>query len=604
MKSGIEVIDIVNLDDLPNLPGVYKFKSYTGKIIYVGASKNLKKRVSSYFKTNHSNPRLISLLSEIVYVEFEIIKSGNLAFLRERELINEHKPKYNVRLLDDKQYPFLVITTSEKYPRINILRNKKENKDLYFERQSYVKPLKKSLKQLRKIFPICDCYKPIIPNKKKRPCLNYDLKLCTAPCIGKIKEKDYKQNVENLISFLNGDAAEILESWSHSMINASENMEYEKAALLRNQINALKNLTQERNEELENAIDVVGYKESNKSLSLVILNVINGAIVQKHEYYYKDENYLTLDEILLTGLKEHYIEHKYFPQTVLLPKVIIDVEILFEWMNDVSHKNLSFQVLSNISENKWIKIAQSEATKLLERNYSENDETEEKYKFVMSEIQDIFKTKDPINLIECIDISTLQGTHTVGSIVAFKNGNPYKTLYRRYKVKLKEVPNDVGSMKEVLTRHFIRKNKDNLPFPDLLLIDGGKTQLSAVKEVFNNLDLTIPFVGIAKKQEELIFPDRESSLLLDLNSQVLILFVALRNEAHRFAITYNRKLREKSTLESELDHISGIGKKKQSLLLIHFKTIDRIRKATKHELQEIKGLTKKNIDSIYDYFNG
>ncbi len=497
MKNSSEVCSIVNLDDLPNLPGVYKFKSYSGEIIYVGASKNLKKRVSSYFKIAHTNPRLISLLSEIVYIEFEIINSGNLAFLRERELINLHKPKYNVRLLDDKQYPFLVITTSEKYPRINILRNKRENKDLYFERQSYVKPLKISVKQLRKIFPICDCYKPIIPNKKKRPCLNYDLKLSPAPCIGKISENNYKNNVENLISFLNGDANEILDAWNNSMLTASENLEFEKAALLRNQINALKNLTQEKNDMLEDVIDVIGYKQVNEKLALVILNILNGSIVQKHEYFYKEENFLTLDEILLTGLKEHYIEHNYFPQTVLLPKFINDIEILFEWINDKSETNSSFQVLSNISENKWIKLAQSEASKLLERNYSVKDDSSENYSLVNNEIQKILGMASNFNLIECIDISTLQGTHTVGSIVAFKDGTPYKNLYRRYKVRLNDTPNDVGSMKEVLTRHFLRKTKDHLPLPDLLLIDGGKAQLSAVKEVFRNLNLNLPYIGIA-----------------------------------------------------------------------------------------------------------
>ena len=506
-------------------------------------------------------------------------------------------------MLDDKQYPFLVITTSETYPRINILRNKKDSKDLYFERQSYVKPLKKSMKQLRKIFPICDCYKPIVPNKKKRPCLNYDLKLCPAPCIGKISQDLYKQNVANLVSFLKGEAQDILDSWNKSMIVASENLEFEKAALLRNQIKALKNLTQEKTEEFENVMDVVGYKESKNSVALVILNILNGNVIQKHEYYYKDENLLTLDEILLSGLKEHYIDHDYYPQTILVPKVIIDIEILFEWLNERSHKNITFQVLSHISENKWIKIAQLEAKKLLERNYSEDSEVSNDYEFIMKEIQNIFMINTNVSLIECIDISTLQGTHTVGSIVSFKNGKPFKELYRRYKVQLKEVPNDVGSMKEVLTRHFLRKSKDNLPLPDLLLIDGGKTQLSAVKEVFKKLNLSIPYAGIAKKQEELVFPDKENSLLLEFNSPVLMLFVALRNEAHRFAITYNRKLREKSTIESELDKIPGIGKKRQISLMNHFKSIERIKGASKSELGLVKGLTKTNIEAIYNHFN-
>lgn len=526
-----------------------------------------------------------------------------MAFLRERELINIHKPKYNVKLLDDKQYPFLVITTSERYPRINILRNKIESNDLYFERQTYVKPLKKSLKQLRKIFPICDCYKAVTPNKRKRPCLNYDLKLCPAPCIGKISEDEYKKNVQDLISFLNGETNEILNSWKTAMKIAADNLEFEKAGLLRNQIKALQNLTIEKNEELENSLDVIGFKELNKSLALVILNIINGIVVQKHEYYYREENFLSLDEILLTGLKEHYLEHNYFPLSVLLPKIIVDVEILFEWLNDNSKHPVSFQVLSNISENKWIKLASKEASKLLERNYLDIEDDENKYKHVMEEIQKVLSLEKEIRLIECIDISTLQGKATVGSIVAFKNGSPFKNLYRRYKVNLREVPNDVGSMKEVLTRHFLRKDKDNLPFPDLLLIDGGKTQLSAVKSVFKELSLTIPYIGIAKKQEELIIPYKDESIILDLSSPVLMLFVALRNEAHRFAITYNRTLREKKSFESELDAIPGIGIKKQLELVKYFKTIENIKKATKSDLAAVKGLTQKNIEAIFNYFN-
>lgn len=542
-------------------------------------------------------------MEEIVYIEFEIIKSGNLAFLRERELINIHKPKYNVRLLDDKQYPFLVITTTEKYPRINILRNKKENNDLYFERQSHVKPLKKSLKQIRKIFPICDCYKIVEPNKKKRPCLNYDLKLCPAPCIEKITPKEYNENVKNLISFLKGETDEIINYWNDLMNKSAKNLEFEKAALYRNQIKALVNLSQEKKDDLDNVVDAIGFKESSHGLALIILNIINDNIVQKHEYVFKNEMYLSLDEILLSGLKDHYIEHKYYPKIILLPKVITDIEILFEWLNDNSTQNLNFQVLSNISENKWIKSSQKEASKLLERYFVDPQINNEKNKIIISEINDKLGFKNNISLIECIDISTLQGTHTVGSIVAFKDAIPYKKLYRRYKVQLKDVPNDVGSMKEVLMRHFNRKFYDKLPLPDLLLVDGGKAQLSAVKEVFYNLNLKIPYLGIAKKQEELILPDTGESIILELNSPLLRLFVALRDEAHRFAITYNRNLRKKNTVSLELEKIPGIGKKRQKMLLKHFRSIENIKIASKDQLRQINGLTTKNIEEIYNFFN-
>lgn len=504
--------------------------------------------------------------------------------------------------MDDKQYPYLEITTTENFPRLLIARNKKIEYNMYFEKQTNVKPLRETIKQIRKLFPICDCLKEIKINKNKRPCLNYDLKLCSAPCVENIPQEDYKENVDNLISFLQGNSDNLLSKWNLKMESFSNDLEYEKAARYRNQINALKNLSIEEKTGNNDYIDIIGYKEISSNLSLVILSVKKNKIIQKQEYYLKEGSYLNFDEIILSGLKSHYLHNINYPYLILFPKPIQDLEFFFEWLNKNSKINIKFQILSNISKNKWINLAIFEAEKSLKRNFNIKIQNKHDFSLIANDLKNKLKIGKSVYLIECIDISTLQGSYTVGSVVSSFKGKPNKSHYRRYKIKTFNSQDDVRSMYEVILRHFKRKKMENIDEPDLFLVDGGKSQLHGVKKAFDELKIQIPFIGIAKKQEEIVFPNNKSNLMLEINSPILKLLVSIRNEAHRFAITYNKTLRMKSAFTNELEIIPGIGSKKRLAIIKVFKTIENVKNASFEDLVSIKIVNKRNAEEIISYF--
>lgn len=598
------------LDNLVSKPGVYKFKDNLGKIIYVGASKNLKNRVSSYFYKKQDNPRLQKLVNAIDNIEYEVIHSANAAFLRERELINLHKPNFNVRWMDDKQYPFLVVTTSEKFPRINIVRHEKEDKNKYFGRQTSIGPLRDSLKHLRKIFPTCDCQKPVQPSIKKRPCLNYDLGLCTAPCAKKVGSDIYQKNIGQLIQFLEGESGTLLDQWREEMNLEASTLQFEKAGQIRDRILAVQKLADPLDKYNQTmSYDAIGYAKLGETFAIVVLTINNQSILNQQEYLIQNQEIISLDQFLLSGLKIHYQKRKILPNLILLPVELVpeDSDFFYEWLNqDKSSPPVKMQVFSNPSDNKWLKIAMNAANKAIERNTGYFAVENPNYKQIQLDLRNILKiSKKNVSLIECIDISTLQGTHTVGSIVAFKYGIPYKSYYRRYKVKTINKPDDPGAMKEVLTRHFNRKIKDKLDYPDVLLVDGGKSQLSAVRHVFQSLDIDIPYLGLTKRHEELILPGAKNPIKLPRISPTLRLLVALRDEAHRFAITYNRKLRksEKINDNTGLQYIKGLGPVKRKALIIYFRTVSKIKKASILELSEVVGINEKLAEEIYNYFH-
>lgn len=592
-----------SLDYIPPKPGVYKFKDHVGTIIYVGASKNLKSRVSTYF-TSASHKAHTQLLDSIHDVEVEVISSINEAFLRERELIRLHRPRYNVRWLDDKSYPFLRVSVEDAFPRIGIVRQEKVDGSLYFERQTTIGPLKESIKHVRKIFPLCDCQRPVEPSKKKRPCLNYFIGLCPAPCAGKITKKDYRENVDNFILFLEGKSEDLLNNWRAQMVLHAQNLEFEEAARVRDRISAIENLSAPTEESERSLIDAVGIVHSGPFIALVILSITHGKVAEKAEYLLENPDYVFEDDLLVSGLKEHYASRNAYPSILLVPSKINDLDFLFDWLNTEDKPGTKIQYFSNVQDNKHLKTANRAAEQAINRHTSGKISVNPNYSEIEVDLQRLIGVDKPVRLIECIDISTLQGTNTVGSVVAFKDGMPYKTYYRRYRIKtIQGKTDDPGSMREVLTRHFNRKLKDKLDYPDLLLVDGGVSQLSAVGGVIRSLNLPIPFIGIAKKEEELVIPGKKNRIKLQHTSKVLRLMVALRDEAHRFAITYHRKRREATSYHSDIDQIRGIGPKKRKYLVEHFGSMSAVQSATVEELQLVRGITEADARNIWAYFH-
>ncbi|MHA1990735.1 MAG: excinuclease ABC subunit UvrC [Candidatus Hodarchaeales archaeon] len=592
------------LINIPPRPGVYKFKDKWGNIIYVGASKNLKKRVSSYFQKKHDHPRLRNLVEDINHIEYEIIEKVFDVFIRERALIGLHKPKYNVRWLDDKQYPYLMITKKEDFPRLQIEREKTEEDNLYFGRQTQVKPLRKSLNKLRTLFPICDCKSPVTPSKRTRPCLNYDLKLCPGPCANKISKESYKKTVLDLVNFLNGDSGNIIKKWDGQMNLHATNQRFEEAAKIRDRLNVVKQITSPKQLHEISEFDVIGLKIKDDIGVVVRLRVGNERIIDTQEYIILDP--IEENEVLLfESLKQIYQDENEFPNLILLPATLNEQDLLFDFLSHKTGKKVKLQVFSNSRDNRWTKLAEQTAFKSYKRHFRDKKETvdiNQEYMKIQEDLRELLNSSIEIEKISCIDISTLQGTATVASVVTFKNGIPDKSQYRRFSLANMKKPDDVGSMKQVLTRFFQGKIRKKEEFPDLLILDGGKAQLSAAKEVFARLGIQLPYFGIAKKEEELVLPNKKNPVKLKRNDPVLQLIVKIRDEAHRFAITYNRFKREKYTLSSELDQIKGLGEKRKNSLIKQFSSLKKIKSASIEELAETPLIHKNLALNIYDFF--
>ena len=596
----------INLDNIPQKPGVYKYKDVWGNIIYVGASKNLKKRISSYFQKKHDHPRLKKLVENIDNVEYEIIDNINDVFIRERQLIGIHRPKYNVQWLDDKQYPFLMITDSEEFPRLQIVRERQNDDNLYFGRQTRVKILRNSLREIRKVFPVCDCRSPVIPSKKVRPCLNYDLGLCSAPCAQKIKTEQYRLIIQNLTKFLSGDSKELINYWEDEMKNAADNENFEYAAKLRDRIKIINQLAKPEKEETDYHFDVIGVKLTETTGVVVRLTISHEQIVDTQEFIILDSFKEDKENILFESLKQIYQDEEEFPPLIILPGSIEEQELLFDWFTYRTQGKIKFQIFSNPKDYKWTRIAEETAQKSLQRHFGKKTQTPHtlaNYDKIRQRLANLLNCDPDIHWIECIDISTLQGTATVASIVSFFDGTPDKSNYRKFTIKGLDHPDDHYSMKQTLTRHFGRKLRENSPLPDLIILDGGQMQLAAARSTFNALSIKIPYFGIAKKHEELVIPNKSETVKLELTDPLLQLVIALRDEAHRFAITFNRKTREKLTITSELDNIAGIGKTRKKLLLKHFTSVERIKTASKDEILLVPHLPKSVAEKVYSYFH-
>ena len=546
------------------------------------------------------------LVENIENVEYEIIDNINDVFIRERQLIGLHRPKYNVQWLDDKQYPFLMITNSEEFPRLQIVREKQNDDNLYFGRQTRVGILRNSLREIRKVFPVCDCRSPVIPSRKVRPCLNYDLGLCSAPCAQKINAEQYNLVVQNLTKFLNGDSKELIQYWEKEMQNAAENENFEYAAKLRDRMKIINQLSKPTKEEIDYYFDAIGVRLTETTGIVVRLTISHEHIIDTQELIILDRIKEDKENILFESLRQIYQDEEEFPPLIILPGIIEEQELLFDWFSYRTQGKVKFQIFSNPRDYKWTRIAEETALKSLQRHFGKKTQISHRlsqYDEIKNRLASLLNCDPDIQRIECIDISTLQGTATVASIVSFFEGKPDKNKYRRFIIRGLDHPDDHYSMKQTLTRYFGRKLRENSQLPDIMILDGGQMQLAAARATFNALNIKIPYFGIAKKHEELVIPNKSETVKLELTDPLLQLIIALRDEAHRFAITFNRKTREKLAITSELDDIAGIGKTRKKILLKHFSSVERIKTASKDEILLVPHLPKSVAEKVYAYFH-
>ncbi len=601
-----------DLKILPDRPGVYLMKDINGKIIYVGKAVSLKNRVRSYFQSSRNlSPKTQSMVKQVDRLEYITVNTEVEALALECNFIKEERPKYNIRLRDDKQYPWVKITWKEDFPQVYITRKVKRDGSRYYGPYTEVTAIRETLRLLRRIFPLRGCRLDLEKEKPERPCLNYHIKRCLAPCHGGITKEAYRDMIGQLSLFLEGRQAELANKLRQEMNEAAKGREYERAAQLRDQIQAIERVLEKQKvvSTDHDDSDIFGIFQDNQGTLIQTFQVREGKMVGR-EYFQLTEGLETDPvEVLEAFLAQYYDGSGFVPKEVLLPLALKNTDAVVQWLSGLRGSNVEVKVPQRGEKVQLVKMANDNAQILLEQERNREKQDQNKIIETLNELQQHLAMEKTPYRIEGFDISNTQGQEAVASMVVFENGVPKGSDYRRFKIRTIEGPNDFAMMQEAVRRRFLKglEERQNVQtetarfakFPDLLLIDGGKGQLSSVMEVLTELGLThIPTIGLAKQEEEIFLPDREESIRLPRRSDALRLLQRVRDEAHRFAITYHKSLRDKKTVHSDLDQVIGIGPKRKQLLLKHFGSMKRIREATLQELAQAPGMNIKIAESI------
>jgi len=578
---------------IPEKPGCYLYLDENDTIIYVGKAKNLKRRVGSYFNKTVDNPKTRIMVRKIRNIRYLIVKTEQDAFLLENSLIKQHKPRYNILLKDDKTYPWIAVK-NEPFPRVFLTRRKLADHSHYYGPYTAVMNVKRLLRLLATIYPIRNCNYSLTPenieNRKIRVCLQYHIKRCLAPCIGKQSKDDYDSNIRAIEEILKGNVGEVKRQIYERMMQYSEQLRYEEAAWLKERYDILDNYSTQSliaSPSVDN-VDVLSYDEDGQSVFINYLHVAKGSIVQGYTIEYKVQIDEPREEIFGMGIIELRNRFESEAQEIIVP-----------FMPDIELNNVVFTIPKRGDRKHLLDLSEKNARQYrLDRlKQAEKLNPQQRATRILKTLQnDLHLTEMPVH-IECFDNSNIQGANPVSSCVVFKMAKPSKRDYRHFNIKTVVGPDDFGSMKETLTRRYSRLMEEKQPLPQLIVIDGGKGQLSASVEALKSLGLygSIAVIGIAKRLEEIYFPEDPVPLYLDKNSESLKLIQQLRDEAHRFGITFHRLKRSKQQIASELDGVKGIGNTLKDRLLKHFKSVKKIREADEKEIAEIIGEKKAKV---------
>ncbi|MCK4779432.1 MAG: excinuclease ABC subunit UvrC [Candidatus Lokiarchaeota archaeon] len=597
---------------LPNEPGVYLFTDKKGSIIYIGKAINLKKRVNQYFlKTSFTDPYYEEKIKELVKlihsIEFIVTENEKEALILENIQIKKHLPRFNVIMRDSKTYPWVAFFYSEDFPRIRVLRNpEKYSKDnIFLGPYTDKKEIIRILRDLRKIFPYCSCKKPI--KKRKRPCLYFQLKLCSGPCFSTISKEDYRENIKKIELFLKGETDELKKQLEEKMADASKGQKFELAAFWRDKLEDIDHATDRQHVLMshEENKDIVGFFNNEKYMAMVIIHIRESRIINKSSFTFDlREKLIQKKEILNSILEQYYQNFKsQLPDIVIIPEMNKRFRILYAFLKDI---NEEIQLKTPISENEisLLRIANKNAKVMVEQQVQMEEIKMNDAEFrekLLKEIKEILDLPKLPRIIEGFDISNIEGKDATGSMVYFLEGKPYNKNYRHFKIRSKSSPDDVAMMKEVIRRRYTMLLERNLELPDLILVDGGRGQLNAGISILEELGLNIPIIGLAKKYEEIYIPNMKETLILPSNSSILKLFQRIRDESHRFSKRLHIKQRQRRITGSILDEIEGVGPATRNKLLNHFGSVDDIKKASLEELSEL--VRKKLAETILKELN-
>ena len=611
------------LKKLPTSPGVYLMHDEKDEIIYVGKAISLKNRVRQYFQTSRKRTAKIEqMVSRVKRFEYIITDSEVEALILECNLIKEHRPKYNTMLMDDKAYPFIRITVNEDFPRIMLARSMKKDSSKYFGPYPSATAVKDTIDLLAKIYKIRTCNRKLPKDMGQgRPCLNYQIGKCDAPCMGYISKEDYGKKVKETISFLNGNYKGVLEILTEKMEKAAELMEYEDAAKYRDLINSVKSVSIKQKITSDEYMDrdIIAYAMEGNDAVVQVFFVRNGKVLGREHFHIELAPHDTGMEVLENFIKQYYANSPYIPKELLIQEDITDREVIEKWLSIKRGQKVVIKHPVKGKKEQMVELAARNATIVLRQDKDKIKSEERKTKGAVREIDELLGLPYTKRM-EAYDISDISGYDTVASMVVYEDGSPRRNDYRKFKIKTVIGANDYASMKEVLTRRFTHglKEREDLKennldddygsftrFPDIIMMDGGRGQVNVCLEVLEELGLDIPVCGMVKDDNHrtrgLYYNNVE--IPIDKTSQGFRLITRIQDEAHRFAITFHRDLRSKGQVHSILDDIEGIGPARRKELIKHFKSIDNIKNASVEELSELSTMNEKAAQNVYSFFH-
>ncbi|HRS20144.1 MAG TPA: excinuclease ABC subunit UvrC [Clostridia bacterium] len=612
------------LKNLPEKPGVYIMRDEYNEIIYIGKAINLKNRVRQYFQNSkNQHPKVAAMVERITDLEYIITDSELEALILECNFIKKHRPKYNVMLKDDKQYPYIKITVKEDYPRLLIEREIKKDGAKYFGPYTDVTAVNRTIDLLKGLFPIRYCSKNISRAiGKERPCLNYHIKKCIGPCQGNVSKEQYRELIDSVIMMLEGKQEEVLKQLEDKMHQAADNLDFEKAAEIRDNMNSLIKIA-EKQKVISSALidqDIIAFALNESESCIQVFFVRGGKLIGREHFLIEDTKLSDSKEILSSFIKQYYGSDALIPREIILQEEIDEINIIERWLSDKKGGRVKLVVPRRGEKQKLIEMVSRNAEDTLRLLIEKQKNDTEKTMGACRELKDILELNAVPVRIEAFDISNIQGVLNVGSMIVFEQGKPNNRNYRRFRIKSVEGANDYESMREIVERRFVHglKEREELEaegkdfelgrfsvFPDMILLDGGIGQVNAVLPVLRELDINIPVCGMVKDDKHrtrgLIYNGRE--IELPKASKAFRLISAIQEEAHRFAISYHKSLRSKATVKSALDDIPGIGPARRKALLKSFGSLKNIKKASLEELEKVQGMNRKVAEVVYNFFN-
>jgi excinuclease ABC subunit C len=599
------------LDALPKKPGVYQFKDKNGKIIYIGKAKVLRNRVRSYFQTGRMiDPKLGRLVSRIHDFEVIVTDSEMEALILEMNLVKEYKPRYNINLKDDKSFPYIRVT-NELFPRIFPTRRIVRDGSKYFGPYTDVKSMRALLKTIKRIFPVRSCNYDItgqaIKKKKFKICLDYHIHKCDGPCEGLTSAEEYGQVIRQIVNFINGRGKQVVQEMSDKMMALAEKRQFEQAAKLRDRIKFIENFQYKQKivADDEKDRDVVAVAMEDEDACGVIFKVREGKIVGRQHFYLNGVFKDSYADVVASFVKQYYLKAEFIPEEIFLPETINEHEEIENWLSEKARTAVKFVIPKQGEKAKLVAMCNKNARLLLEELQLQKARAKDKAPHAVAALQRDLRLQKPPRRIEAFDISNIQGSDPVASMVCFVDGVARKSDYRKFKIRGKQTPDDFAMMQEAVTRRYSGSLSEKMPLPDLILIDGGKGQLGAAMQALRETKRDdIPVIALAKRLDEVFAPGDPDPQNIPRTSSGLKLLQRLRDESHRFAVTFHRSLRKKRTTSSALDAISGIGPARRKALLKFFGSVDAVREASVDDLLLAENISQELALAIWEHFHG